>query len=99
MLSPVMSVKDIELPGEALLRRFDRPGPRYTSYPTADRFVEAFDAAAFAARLASRGDAFTTLARSIVGQQISVKAADAVWTRLSAACPQMTPVAVLRRRA
>ncbi|MBS1163078.1 MAG: hemN, partial [Burkholderiaceae bacterium] len=56
MLSPVMSVKDIELPGEALLRRFDRPGPRYTSYPTADRFVEAFDAAAFAARLASRGD-------------------------------------------
>jgi oxygen-independent coproporphyrinogen-3 oxidase len=51
-----MSVKDIELPGEAELRRFDRPGPRYTSYPTADRFVEAFDAAAFAARLASRGD-------------------------------------------
>jgi oxygen-independent coproporphyrinogen-3 oxidase len=27
---------------EALLRRFDTPGPRYTSYPTADRFVEAF---------------------------------------------------------
>ena len=24
---------------EALLRRFDTPGPRYTSYPTADRFV------------------------------------------------------------
>ena len=42
MLSPVMTVKDIELPGEALLRRFDHPGPRYTSYPTADRFVEAF---------------------------------------------------------
>jgi DNA-3-methyladenine glycosylase II len=33
------------------------------------------------ARLASRGDAFTTLARSIVGQQISVKAAQAVWDR------------------
>ena len=33
-----------ELPplNEALLRRFDVPGPRYTSYPTADRFVEAF---------------------------------------------------------
>ena len=30
---------------EALLRRFDAPGPRYTSYPTADRFVEAFGAA------------------------------------------------------
>lgn len=27
---------------EALLKRFDVPGPRYTSYPTADRFVEAF---------------------------------------------------------
>ena len=30
---------------ENLLRRFDRPGPRYTSYPTADRFVEAFGVA------------------------------------------------------
>ena len=49
--------------------------------------------------LASRGDPFSTLARSIVGQQISVKAADAVWGRLAAACPQMTPAAVLRRRA
>lgn len=27
---------------EGLLQRFDVPGPRYTSYPTADRFVEAF---------------------------------------------------------
>jgi oxygen-independent coproporphyrinogen-3 oxidase len=25
-----------------LIRRYDMPGPRYTSYPTADRFVEAF---------------------------------------------------------
>jgi len=32
------------LPGitEDVLRRFDVSGPRYTSYPTADRFVEAF---------------------------------------------------------
>lgn len=29
-----------------LIRRFDINGPRYTSYPTADRFVEAFDARA-----------------------------------------------------
>jgi DNA-3-methyladenine glycosylase II len=35
------------------------------------------------ARLESRGDAFTTLARSIVGQQISVKAAQAVWERFA----------------
>jgi oxygen-independent coproporphyrinogen-3 oxidase len=31
----------VPLTDEAL-RRFDTPGPRYTSYPTADRFVEAF---------------------------------------------------------
>ena len=37
-----------------LIRRFDRPGPRYTSYPTADRFVEAFDAAAHASWLERR---------------------------------------------
>jgi len=36
------------------------------------------------ARLQSRGDAFTTLARSIVGQQISVKAAQAVWEKFIA---------------
>src|SRR5690606_7621918 len=27
-----------------LIRRFDVSGPRYTSYPTADRFIETFDA-------------------------------------------------------
>jgi oxygen-independent coproporphyrinogen-3 oxidase len=27
---------------DSILRRLDVPGPRYTSYPTADRFVEAF---------------------------------------------------------
>ncbi len=48
--------------------------------------------------LASRGDAFATLARSIVGQQISVKAADAVWSRLTATCPVLAPSALLRRR-
>ncbi|MBC7942526.1 MAG: DNA-3-methyladenine glycosylase 2 family protein [Chitinophagaceae bacterium] len=37
------------------------------------------------ARLKCRGDAFTTLARSIVGQQISVKAAQSVWDRYAAA--------------
>ena len=36
------------------------------------------------ARLRSRGDAFTTLARSIVGQQISVKAAQSVWNKFAA---------------
>lgn len=35
--------------------------------------------------LVGKGDAFHTLARSIVGQQISVKAADSVWNRLETA--------------
>jgi len=35
------------------------------------------------ARLQSKADAFTTLARSIVGQQISVKAAQSVWEKFS----------------
>ena len=34
-----------------LLRRFDAPGPRYTSYPTADRFDDRFGAAESAAEL------------------------------------------------
>jgi DNA-3-methyladenine glycosylase II len=48
--------------------------------------------------LASRGDAFTTLARSIVGQQISVKAAQSVWDRLAAHVGEMSPAAVRRVR-
>lgn len=45
------------------------------------------------ARLQSRGDAFTTLARSIVGQQISVKAAQSVWDRFVALlAPPAVPV-------
>ena len=41
--------------------------------------------------LEPRGDPFHTLARSIVGQQISVKAAQAVWNRLLDALPAVTP--------
>ena len=43
------------------------------------------------------GNAFRTLARSIVGQQISVKAADSVWARVQAACIELSPRSVLRR--
>lgn len=46
--------------------------------------------------LESRGDAFVTLARSIVGQQISVKAAQAVWERFAALSKRMTPAHVLK---
>ena len=45
--------------------------------------------------LASRGDPFATLARSIVGQQISVKAADSVWGRFVATVGEVAPQAVL----
>jgi oxygen-independent coproporphyrinogen-3 oxidase len=37
-----------------LIRKYGGNGPRYTSYPTADRFVEAFDAAAYGHWLANR---------------------------------------------
>jgi oxygen-independent coproporphyrinogen-3 oxidase len=37
-----------------LLARFDVPGPRYTSYPTADRFVEAFGEAEYVQALQQR---------------------------------------------
>jgi oxygen-independent coproporphyrinogen-3 oxidase len=37
-----------------LIARFDVPGPRYTSYPTADRFVEAFDEAQYLQALRMR---------------------------------------------
>ena len=46
--------------------------------------------------LQSRGDAFTTLARSIVGQQSSVKAAQAVWERFAALSRTLSPAHVLK---
>ncbi|WP_300452249.1 DNA-3-methyladenine glycosylase [Accumulibacter sp.] len=45
--------------------------------------------------LVSRGEPFVTLLRSIVGQQISVKAADSVWARFLAALPLLTPAEIL----
>ena len=48
------------------------------------------------ASLQSRGDAFVTLARSMVGQQISVKAAQTVWDRFAALCKKITPAGVLK---
>ena len=48
------------------------------------------------ASLQSRGDAFVTLARSIVGQQISVKAAQTVWDRFALLPRKITPTNVLK---
>ncbi|WP_408595117.1 DNA-3-methyladenine glycosylase family protein [Limnohabitans sp.] len=46
--------------------------------------------------LQSRGDAFVTLARSIVGQQISVKAAQSVWDKFALLPRKITPANVLK---
>ena len=46
--------------------------------------------------LQTRGDAFTTLARSIVGQQISVKAAQNVWDRFAVLPKKMVASNVLK---
>ena len=46
------------------------------------------------ASLKTRGDAFQTLARSIVGQQISVKAAQTVWDRFASTLEHVAPVHV-----
>jgi DNA-3-methyladenine glycosylase II len=54
---------------------------------TMRQIIQQFDGAI----LNSRGDAFTTLARSIVGQQISVKAAESVWQKTLIAVPDITP--------
>ena len=54
--------------------------------------------------LTRRGDPFTTLARAIVGQQISVKAAQSIWGRLVIACDssaagaKLDPLRVERKR-
>ena len=54
------------------------------------RLIKAFPEADFV----SRGDPFQALARSIVGQQISVKAAQSIWARFAACAGAMTPATV-----
>ncbi|MDC6295425.1 DNA-3-methyladenine glycosylase family protein [Ralstonia pseudosolanacearum] len=61
-----------------------------------DRILRKIIPAFGPAHLALRGDPFVTLARSIVGQQISVKAAQSVWERLVEACPKLVPAQFLR---
>jgi oxygen-independent coproporphyrinogen III oxidase len=56
-----MSVGVVPVTDE-LLRRYDVSGPRYTSYPTADRFVEAFTADDYAQALTQRRSGAAALA-------------------------------------
>ncbi|WP_353149793.1 oxygen-independent coproporphyrinogen III oxidase [Pollutimonas bauzanensis] len=48
-----ISFPDIEI-SESLIRRFDSSGPRYTSYPTADRFTTDFNQTAYQGYLSAR---------------------------------------------
>ncbi|MBA9896108.1 DNA-3-methyladenine glycosylase family protein [Burkholderia cepacia] len=48
------------------------------------------------AHLVKRGDPFVTLARSVVGQQISVPSAQLLWARIGDACPKLAPQPVIR---
>lgn len=43
-MSAVLGTAESVQISESLVRRFDRSGPRYTSYPTADRFQDEFSA-------------------------------------------------------
>ena len=47
-------------------------------------------------QLLGRSEPFTTLARSIVGQQISVAAAESIWQRFLLICPKCTPAQVIK---
>lgn len=51
------------------------------------------------ANIVSRGDAFQTLARAIVGQQISVKAAQSIWGRFADCVGKVTPKNVVAKEA
>ena len=46
--------------------------------------------------LRGQPDPFTTLARSIVGQQVTPKAADLAWGKLLAVCPKLAPSQVIK---
>ena len=62
-----------------------------TELAAADPVMAALIARYPDAVLADRGDPFQTLARAIVGQQISIKAADSVWARFAGFARHVTP--------
>jgi DNA-3-methyladenine glycosylase II len=46
--------------------------------------------------LSSRADPFVTLARSVIGQQISIASAQAMWQRIVTACPKLVPQQIIK---
>lgn len=61
-----------------------------TNDPVMGQLIQQYDDAL----LKSHGNAFTTLARSIVGQQISVKAAECMWQKMIHVMPDIAPQAI-----
>lgn len=47
-------------------------------------------------QLTTRGDPFKTLARAVIGQQISVASADAIWKRVLVVSPKCSPSQILK---
>jgi oxygen-independent coproporphyrinogen III oxidase len=63
---------------EELLRRFDTPGPRYTSYPTADRFVEAFGPVEALGALQQRAQGATVGGRGLLSLYVHIPFCESV---------------------
>ncbi len=61
-----------------LLRRFDVPGPRYTSYPTADRFVEAFGPDDYLRALRQRAEGATVGGKSPLSLYVHIPFCESV---------------------
>lgn len=55
MIQNVIATKDFEI-SESLIRKFDQSGPRYTSYPTADRFQQEYPAQSYIEHLQRRAN-------------------------------------------
>jgi oxygen-independent coproporphyrinogen-3 oxidase len=53
LTKPIDAAADVSF-DPALIRKYDGFGPRYTSYPTADRFTDAFGAERFVNALLER---------------------------------------------
>ncbi len=61
-----------------------------------DRIMKKLIAAAGDSYPMKRGDPFKTLTRSIIGQQLSVKAAESIWQRFKEVCPTCSPANVIK---
>lgn len=86
-------------PGKSVAVEYVKPGyweDACKHLTRKDRVMKRLIAQSDGACLRTRGDAFTTLARSIVGQQISVKAAQTVWDRFALLPRKMTAANVLK---